>query len=54
MMAVYFNREGADEKVSTNISYFKISKPSSTSAQGLFDVLQEALQRILGITAITV
>ena len=53
MMAVYFNREGADEKVSTNISYFKISKPSSTSALGLFDLLQEALQRILGISAIT-
>ena len=38
MMAVHFNREGADEKVCTNISYNKISKPSSTSAQGLFDL----------------
>ena len=52
LMAVHFDREGADEKVSTKISYFRISRPLSTTAQGLFDLLQGALQRILGITAI--
>ena len=53
LMAVYFDREGADEKVSTKISYFRISRPLSTSAQGLLDLLQEALQQILGVTAIS-
>ena len=48
MMVVWFDQEGADEKVCTTISYFKISRPLSISAQGLFDLLQGAL---LGITA---
>ena len=52
MVAMYFDREGADEKVCTKISYFRIGSPSSIVAQGLFDLLQEALQGILGITTI--
>ncbi|XP_065892470.1 zinc finger protein 862-like [Dysidea avara] len=54
IMAVWFNPEDADEKVSTTISYFSISRPSSTTAQGLFDLLQDAMQKIMGIQDITV
>ena len=53
MMVVWFDREGADEKVCTRISYFRISRPLSSSAQGLFDLLQGVLWQILGITAIS-
>jgi len=49
IMAVWFNPEGADEKVCTTISYFRISQPSSTTAQGLFDLLRDSKEQIMGI-----
>ena len=49
--AVWFDRDGSDEKVCTRTSHFKIMRPSVLNAQGLFDVLQELLQ-CLGIQAI--
>ena len=43
LMAVNFDWEQADEKVNTNISYSRISRSLSTTAQSIFDLLQEAL-----------
>ena len=31
LMAVHFDREGADEKVSTNVSYFKMNYWNNTN-----------------------
>ena len=39
------------QKLDTRTSYFRISQPSSLSAEGLFDALQKVLE-ILGFTAI--
>ena len=48
---VWFDKDGTDEKVSTRISHLKIMRPSTATAQGMFDMLQESLQN-LGIEAI--
>ena len=51
MLEVWFDRDGSDEKVYTRTTHFKTMRPSTLSAQGLFDMLQELLQ-CLGIQAI--
>ena len=50
-LAVWFDKDGLEERVCTKTSYLKISKLPDTSAMSLFSVLQEAL-KILGITKI--
>ena len=51
LLAVWFDPDGVDEKVYTRTSYFNISRPSSATAAGLFEVVQDALQCV-GIQAI--
>ena len=53
MLVVHFDQDEAAEKVRTNTSYFKISVPSLTPTQGIFDLRQTVLQQVLGITTIT-
>ena len=50
-LLAWFGKNGVDERVYTKSSYFKVSKPQTVSAQGLYDVLQEALLS-LGIQTI--
>ncbi len=52
LLVVWFDREVVDENVCTKTSYFKMSRPSTVTAEGLFEVLESALQT-LGIPAIT-
>ena len=53
LLVVWFDKEGVDEKVFTHISHLKVTKPSSVSAQGLFQVT-DALQSVgLGITEVS-
>ena len=51
VLVIWFDKDGTDEKVSTRTSHFKIMRPSTVTAQGMFDMLQESLQN-LGIEAI--
>ena len=51
VLVVWFDKNGGDEKLCTRTSHFKIMRPSTVNAQGLFDTLQEVLQN-LGIQAI--
>ena len=51
MLVVWFDKDRTNEKVSTRTSHFKIMRPSTVTAQGVFDMLQELLQS-LGIQAI--
>ncbi len=51
LLVVWFDRDGVDQKVYTRTSYFKMSRPSTVTAEGLFEVLQGAVQS-LGIQAI--
>jgi len=50
-LAVWFDKEGVGEKVCTHASYFRVSRPSSVSAEGLFEVLATTVQS-MGITAV--
>lgn len=50
VLVVWFDKGGPDEKVFTRTSHFKIMRPSTITAQGMFDILQESLQS-LGIEA---
>ena len=52
LLVVWFDKEGVGEKVCTHASYFKVNRPSSVSAEGLFQVLVDTLQS-LGITAVS-
>lgn len=51
MLVSWCNWKASDEKVYTRVSYFKVIRPQSVSAQGLFEVLEEAL-RVVGISSI--
>lgn len=51
VLVVWFDKDGTNEKVSTRTSHFKIMRPSTVTAQGMFDMLQELLQS-LGIETI--
>ena len=52
LLVVWFDKEGVREQVCTHSSYLSIKRPSSVSAQGLFQVLADVLQS-LGITAVS-
>ena len=45
-LIVWFDQNGANEKVCTRSSYFQVCKPSSVSAAGLLDVLCYALRKL--------
>ena len=49
LLVVWFDCKGANEMVRTHSSYFKVCRPSAVTAQGLFQMLQEVLQSVLGI-----
>ena len=51
LLAVWCDSGGKDERVHTRMSFFKVTRPQAVSGQGLFQVLESALQR-LGIHAI--
>ena len=42
-LVVWFDRDGANERVCTRTSYFAIMQPSTTTASGMFDALQQSL-----------
>ena len=44
LLAVWFDKDGAGEKVYARTSYFCISRPSTIL--GIFDVVQEAVQKL--------
>ena len=52
LLVVWFDKEGVGENVCTHSSYFKVNRPSSVSAEGLFQVLADTLQS-LGITVVS-
>jgi len=52
LLAVWFDKDGVGEKVYTRTSYLCISRPSTITALGIFDVVQAAVQK-LGIPAIS-
>ena len=52
-LVVWFDKEGVGEKVCTHASYFRVSRPSSVSAEGLFEVLTTTYTvQSMGITAV--
>ena len=50
-MAVWCDSEGKDKRVHISMSFFKVTRPQAVSGQGLFQVMESALQS-LGIHAI--
>ena len=50
-LAMWFDKEGVGEKVCTHASYFRVSRPSLVSVEGLFEVLETTVQS-MGITAV--
>ena len=52
LLAVWFNKDGAGEKVYTRTSYLYISGPATATALGIFDAVQAAVQK-LGFSAIS-
>lgn len=52
LLAVWFDKDGTGEKVCTRTNYLRISRPSTVSAMGIFNILQAAVQG-LGIPAIS-
>ena len=51
LLVVWFDQNAGDQKVYTSTSHFKIMRPSTVTAQGIVEVLQEAMLS-LGIQAI--
>ena len=51
VLTVWCDFEGKDERVQTSMSFFKVTRPQAVSGQGLFQVMESALQS-LGIHAI--
>ena len=51
LLVVWFDKEGANEKIPTHASYFNIPTPSSVTGNGLYQVFEAALLG-LGITTI--
>ena len=52
LLAVWFDKDGAGEKVYARTSYLCISGPATATALGIFDVVQTAVQK-LGFPAIS-
>ena len=52
LLVVWFDMDGVGEKVYTRTSYLCISRPSTATALGIYDVVQAAVQK-LGIPAIS-
>ena len=52
LLVVWCDPDGTDEKVHTRMDYFAVSRPQSVKADGLFQVLEEGLQR-LGIKEVS-
>ena len=48
---MWFDKEEVGEKVCTHASYFRVSRPSSVSAEGVFEVLETTVQS-MGIIAV--
>lgn len=51
ILVVWFDANGSNEIVHTYIDYFKICRPTSVSAEGLYEMLEEPLQ-VFGIEEI--
>lgn len=51
ILVVWRDVNGTDERVHTKMSYFRVSRPQSVSAEGLFTLIGHTLQ-LLGVEAI--
>ena len=46
VMVVWCDCNGKDEKIHTRILFFNVTRPHTVTGQGLFEVLQAALQNM--------
>lgn len=46
LLVIWCDNDGKDEKIHTRIGYFKIMRPQSATAEGLFEVVESGLEQI--------